>query len=79
MSQFSSSQRTDGKPNELLLKGILCALIGLGVLLSPHFIVSPGMQNIVTNATLVGWFSLILGCALISVWARKRWADKKPD
>ncbi|MFZ2738742.1 MAG: hypothetical protein WBI20_08545 [Burkholderiaceae bacterium] len=79
MSQARPSQGPDRQPNELLLKGILCSLIGLGVLLSPHFIVSPGMQNIVANATLVGWFSLVLGCALIAVWARKRWSVKKPD
>ena len=46
---------------ELLFKAILCALIGLGVLISPYFIVSPGMQGIVAKSSLVGWFALALG------------------
>lgn len=64
--------------NELLLKGILCSLIGLGVLLSPYFITSPGMQGIVANASLVGWFALVLGLAFIGVYARRRMASNKP-
>ena len=58
--------------NELLFKGILCALIGLAVLISPYFIKSPGMQGIVASASLVGWFALVLGCAFIGVYGRRR-------
>jgi len=67
------TRQADKKSNgELLLKGILCALIGLGVLLSPHFITSPGMQGIVANASLVGWFALVLGIAFIGLHLRRR-------
>lgn len=58
--------------NELLLKGILCALIGLGVLISPYFITSPGMQGIVASSSLVGWFALVLGCGFIGVYVWRR-------
>jgi len=76
--------RQSGKPgkdggradSDLLLKGILCALIGLGVLLSPYFISSPGMHGIVANASLVGWFALMLGCALIGLYVRRRLAGR---
>ena len=60
--------------NELLLKGVLCMLIGLAVLLSPRFITSPGMQGIVANASWVGWFALVLGAALTGVYLRRRLA-----
>ena len=60
--------------NELLLKGVLCMLIGLAVLLSPRFITSPGMQGIVANASWVGWFALVLGAALTCVYLRRRLA-----
>ena len=60
--------------NELLLKGVLCKLIGLAVLLSPRFITSPGMQGIVANASWVGWFALVLGAALTGVYLRRRLA-----
>ncbi len=58
--------------NELLFKGILCLLIGLGVLLTPYFITSPGMQGIVARSAWVGWFAVVLGCALVGLYAR-RW------
>jgi hypothetical protein len=60
--------------NELLIKGVLCVLIGLAVLVSPYFITSPGMQGIVAKSSLVGWFALVLGCAFLGVGVRKRMA-----
>ena len=58
--------------NDLLLKGILCALIGLGVLLSPVYVTSPGMQGIVGQSSLVGWFALVLGLAFMALYAWRR-------
>ena len=58
--------------NELLFKGVLCALIGLAVLIAPYFIKSPGMQGIVARSALVGWFALVLGCGLMAVYGRRR-------
>ena len=58
--------------NDLLLKGIFCTLIGLGVLLSPRFITSPGMQGIVAQSSLVGWFALVLGLAFMALYAWRR-------
>ena len=62
--------------NELAIKGILCVLIGLGVLVSPYFISSPGMQGIVARSSLVGWFALVLGIAFVGLYARRRMAVK---
>ena len=58
--------------NELLVKGILLVAIGLAVLVSPRFITSPGMQGIVANSSLVGWFSLVLGAGFLTVYGRRR-------
>lgn len=69
---MSSSKRINKANTELLQKGILCALIGLAVLISPYFIKSPGMQGIVAKASLVGWFALVLGCALLVRYAVRR-------
>ena len=65
------NKRAQGN-NELLFKGILCMLIGLGVLVSPYFISSPGMQNIVARSSLVGWFALVLGIAFAGVYGWRR-------
>lgn len=62
--------------NELLLKGLLCALIGLAVLVSPYFISSPGMQGIVANSSPVGWFAVVLGAGFIAVYGRRRLTGK---
>ncbi len=58
--------------NELAIKGILLIMIGLGILVSPYFITSPGMQNIVARSTLVGWFALVLGIAFIGLFFKRR-------
>ncbi len=75
-----ASRQSDSKANkELLFKAILLALIGLGVLLSPYFITSPGMQGIVAKASVVGWFALVLGGAFLAVYIRRRLtAQSKP-
>jgi hypothetical protein len=46
----------------------------LGVLVSPYFISSPGMQGIVAKSSPVGWFALVLGCAFIGLYTRRRMA-----
>ena len=58
--------------NELAIKGILCLMIGLGVVVSPYFIKTPDMQSIVAQSAVVGWFALALGLALLGVYARRR-------
>jgi len=56
---------------ELLFKAVLCVLIGLGVLISPYFIESPGMQGIVAQSSLVGWFALVLGAGFGVAYGRR--------
>lgn len=75
-----ASRRADNKANnDVLIKGILCIMIGLGVVVSPYFITSPGMQGIVANTAVVGWFSLVLGLGFIGVYIKRRLAAaKKP-
>ncbi|MBH1958330.1 MAG: hypothetical protein I8H70_06625 [Burkholderiales bacterium] len=69
----ANTRQADKKANsDLLIKGILCVLIGLGVLVSPYFINSPGMQGIVAKASLAGWFALVPGCAFIGLYVRRR-------
>ena len=70
-----ASRQLDKKASqELLFKAILLGLIGLGVLLSPYFITSPGMQGIVAQASVVGWFALVLGLAFLGLYLKRRLA-----
>ncbi len=59
---------------DLLIKGILCALIGAIILLAPHVARSGSVQELMEGASAVGWFSLVLGCAFIGLFARRRFA-----
>ena len=62
---------------DLLQRGILCALIGLAVLVSPYFMEPTGMRDAIAGSRLVGWFALVLGIAFLGVYARRQpW--KKP-
>jgi hypothetical protein len=57
---------------DLLSKGVLITLIGAAVLVSPYFIANPGIRDVVSRSTLVGWFALVLGAAFIVRWALAR-------
>lgn len=57
---------------DLLIKGILCALIGAAVLLAPYFLSNPGTRDLLAQASVVGWFALVLGCAFIGLHLRRR-------
>ena len=74
------TDKADKANKDLLLKAIFCVLIGLGVLVSPYFIKSPGMQGIVAQSSLVGWFALVLGIGFGITWLRRRMgaAKQKP-
>jgi len=68
------NRATDRKAdNELLFKGILCALIGICVLLAPYFLHSAEIGSTIAQASAAGWFALVLGCAFIGLFARRRW------
>lgn len=67
----ANRRQADRKANaSLLLTGVLCAFLGLGVLALPWFITSPGMQGMVATAAPLGWGLLALGWVLIGwyVW-----------
>ena len=63
---------------DLLFKSILCALIGLAVLLAPSFMSASGFRATVAGASLVGWFALVLGCAFGVLYAVRRRAATPP-
>ncbi len=71
----ATNRQADRKAdNELLVKGGLCAVIGLGVLLAPYIAVAPAIQQVAAQAALVGWFALVLGCGFMVVALRRRLA-----
>lgn len=63
---------------ELLFKGVTCALIGLIVLLAPYFARSGSVREMMHQAAVVGWFALVLGVAfLVQYGLRQRAAHRR--
>ena len=48
-------------------RGLLCIAIGGAVLVAPQFLQSPRWHDMVAGASVVGWFALALGIALVAV------------
>lgn len=51
--------------NDLMIKGVTCAIIGLVVLVAPFFMQASDLRNIFLQAHVVGWFALVLGLAFV--------------
>ena len=68
----TSSKPTRKENTDLLQRGIMCALIGLAVLIAPSFMAPTGMREAVAGSSLVGWFALVLGIAFLGLYARRR-------
>ena len=69
----------DKANKDLLIKGVLCALIGAVILLAPYVARSSSVQELMAGASVVGWFSLVLGLAFedtsfIGLFVRRRLA-----
>lgn len=57
---------------DLLIKGLLVAIIGVVVLGGPYIARSDAVRDLLLKSTVVGWFALVLGLAFIARWALLR-------
>ena len=62
----------DKANKDLLIKGVLCVLIGAIILLAPTIARSASVQELMAGASVVGWFSLALGIAFIGLFLRRQ-------
>ena len=67
----SAPQKSKAR-NEILIKGLTIALIGIIILLAPVFKPDSGIGQLFAQSYLVGWFALVLGLAFIGqfLWTR---------
>ena len=67
----SAPQKSKAR-NEILIKGLTIALIGIIILLAPVFKPDSGIGQLFAQSYLVGWFALVLGLAFIGqyLWDR---------
>ena len=72
-NQTTMSRRPAQKnENDVLWKGLLCAAIGLAVVISPSFMPANAMRDTIAGSALVGWFALALGIGFIAQFAWQR-------
>ncbi|CAN7533379.1 hypothetical protein [Acidovorax sp. LjRoot194] len=63
---------TSKADKEVLFKGVTCALIGLVILLAPYVARATSVRELMSQASLVGWFALVLGLAFIAQYGMRR-------
>ena len=65
-------------PNEdLLWKGVLCAAIGVIVLIAPQRIESPQLRDMVAGSSGLGWLALALGAGCLVLWGWRGYQQRK--
>ncbi|MEX8195086.1 hypothetical protein [Comamonas guangdongensis] len=67
----SAPQKSKAR-NEILIKGMTIALIGLIILLAPIFKPESGIGQLFAQSYLVGWFALVLGLAFVGQYLLTR-------
>lgn len=74
----AANRLSSNKANtDLLIKGVLCALIGAVILVAPFVARSPSVQELMGGAAIVGWFSLVLGLALMGLYGQRWYAASR--
>lgn len=68
----SPKSRLRKEQSELLFKGVTCAIIGAVILLAPYYARSLSVRDLMQQATLAGWFALVLGLAFLGRYALQR-------
>lgn len=61
---------------DLLLRGGLCVLIGLAVLIAPYFAKAPSVQSVLLQSAVIGWFALVLGIGYSVAYVQRRFSSK---
>ncbi|RAR86153.1 hypothetical protein AX018_1002114 [Paracidovorax anthurii] len=74
----ASSAAERKQESELLFKGVTCALIGAVILLAPHYARSLGVRDLMAQASVVGWFALVLGLAFMGRYGLRRLRGRGP-
>ncbi len=61
----------------MLVRGVILALIGLILIIAPHFMGQRTTRDLFTHAQIQPWFSLVLGLAFMGQYAKQRLKDKR--
>ncbi|MBF6630547.1 MAG: hypothetical protein ITG01_05275 [Comamonas sp.] len=76
-----SSQRS--KPsahplnNDMLVRGVILVLIGLVLIIAPHFMSASSTRDLFVHANIPAWFALVLGAAFMGQYGLRQYREKK--
>ena len=62
--------------NDMLVRGVILVLIGLILIIAPHFMSATPTRELFEHARIPAWFSLVLGAAFVGQYALRRRKQK---
>lgn len=78
-----SSQRSPSSRkilnNDMLVRGVILTMIGLILIIAPHFMSPSETRDLFNHAQVPAWFALVLGLAFMGQYARKVHRDKQAE
>lgn len=74
---MASSSVRKSTASDVLVKGVILALIGLVLLIAPHFMGSTSLRDMFVQAQTVGWFALVLGLAFVAKDGLRRLRERR--
>ena len=81
--QIMSSQRskpsTPPMNNDMLVRGVILVLIGLILIIGPHFMSPSETRALFVHARIPAWFALVLGAAFMGQYALRRSKEKSKN
>ena len=80
MTSQRSKPSTHPLNNDMLVRGVILALIGLILIIAPHFMSASDTRELFVHARIPAWFALVLGAAFIGQYTlrqRKKQSQEK--
>ena len=74
-SQHSKPSRSPLN-NDMLVRGVILVLIGLVLIIAPHFMSHSDTRELFVHAQIPAWFALVLGAAFVGQYALRRHKQK---
>lgn len=59
--------------NDMLVRGVILVLIGLVLIIAPHFMSDSSTRELFVHANIPAWFALVLGAAFMGQYALRRY------
>ena len=76
MPSQRSKPSTHPLHNDTLVRGVILALIGLTLLVGPHFMGATAAREMFVHVRIPAWFSLVLGTAFMGQYAWMRYQQR---